>query len=216
MRSPYNDCVKRRAIKLVLFLLAGVIINIAVAWGCIIFVAPFPIPFGESLASDHDREHLIALGWEPKGGSRTDLRQTVGQTFGLTCRMIREMSKPGQSRLAVDASREFHAGFPMRSMFGEQLSIGEFGRSTWIFVSGRPAPEWRSDLEQPRTLPFTPIWPGFAINTIFYAAVLWVLSAVPGKVRRWRRIKRGQCASCGYSLRGTPEIEKCPECGAIA
>lgn len=27
-----------------------------------------------------------------------------------------------------------------------------------------------------------------------------------------RRIKRGQCASCGYSLRGTSG-DKCPECG---
>jgi hypothetical protein len=63
-----------------------------------------------------------------------------------------------------------------------------------------------------RVLPLTPIWPGFAINTIFYAAVLWVLFAAPFKVRRWRRIKRGQCASCGYSLHENFS-EKCPECG---
>jgi hypothetical protein len=74
-------------------------------------------------------------------------------------------------------------------------------------------------------LPFLPVratFPGFAINTIFYAAVLWaglwVVFAVPVKVRRWRRIKRGQCASCGYSLRGHDASggEKCPECGATA
>ena len=41
---------------------------------------------------------------------------------------------------------------------------------------------------------------GFAINTIFYAAIVWMLFAVPGAVRRRVRIRCGQCASCGYSL----------------
>ena len=44
-------------------------------------------------------------------------------------------------------------------------------------------------------------------------AIVWMLFAVPGAVRRRVRIKRGQCASCGYSLRGITS-EKCPECGA--
>jgi hypothetical protein len=68
---------------------------------------------------------------------------------------------------------------------------------------------------QTMTLPCVPLWSGFAINTIFYAAVLWMLFAVPVKLRKWRRIKRGQCASCGYSLRENTS-EKCPECGCSA
>jgi hypothetical protein len=59
-------------------------------------------------------------------------------------------------------------------------------------------------------LPFGPILPGFAINTIFYAAVIWVLCAVPGKVRRWRRIKRGLCPRCAYPV---GESSTCTECG---
>jgi hypothetical protein len=61
--------------------------------------------------------------------------------------------------------------------------------------------------------PLRPIWPGFAINTIFYAAIVWVLFAVPATIRRRVRRKRGQCAACGYSLRESVS-EKCPECGA--
>src|SRR5205085_1739279 len=65
-------------------------------------------------------------------------------------------------------------------------------------------------------LPFGPVWPGSAINTIFYAAVLvggWLLFVAPFKLRRWRRIKRGHCVKCNYDLTGAAH-ERCPECGA--
>ena len=60
-------------------------------------------------------------------------------------------------------------------------------------------------------LPLQPIWPGFAINTAFYALILW-LPFAPFQLRRYMRIKRGLCIKCGYDLRGT-EHEVCPECG---
>ena len=62
-------------------------------------------------------------------------------------------------------------------------------------------------------LPMAPIWSGFAVNTIFYGAILWLL--IPGSfaLRRHIRRKRGHCLKCGYDLRGA-EHEVCPECGA--
>ena len=62
-------------------------------------------------------------------------------------------------------------------------------------------------------LPYQPIWPGFAINTMFYAAVLWLLFAAPlalRGVRRRRRIKRGLCVACAYPIGDSPV---CTECG---
>jgi len=64
-----------------------------------------------------------------------------------------------------------------------------------------------------KALPLRPIWPGFAINTVFYAAVLWLLFAAPFALRRWRRSKRGLCPSCAYDLRATL-ANTCPECGS--
>ena len=59
--------------------------------------------------------------------------------------------------------------------------------------------------------PMRPIWPGFAINTVFYAGILWLLVAIPARVRRWRRTRRGLCAKCAYPV-GASEV--CTECGA--
>ncbi len=63
-----------------------------------------------------------------------------------------------------------------------------------------------------RLLPLHPLWPGFAINTIFYAAILWLLTLGPFTARRIIRHKRNRCINCGYDLRGA-EHEVCPECG---
>jgi hypothetical protein len=64
-------------------------------------------------------------------------------------------------------------------------------------------------------LPLRPIWPGFAINTVFYAAILWglfvLLFTVPLALRRRLRSRRGLCSKCGYPV-GTSE--RCSECGA--
>ncbi len=61
-------------------------------------------------------------------------------------------------------------------------------------------------------LPLMPIWPGFAVNTIFYGAILWLLILGPFALRRYIRHKHGCCIKCGYDLRGA-EHEVCPECG---
>ena len=62
-------------------------------------------------------------------------------------------------------------------------------------------------------VPLRPIWAGFAINTIFYAAILWLLALVPFTVRRMIRRRRGRCIKCGYDLHGHSGGAVCPECG---
>jgi hypothetical protein len=60
-------------------------------------------------------------------------------------------------------------------------------------------------------LPSQPITGGFAINTIFYAAILWLLFFAPASVRRMIRRRRGLCPACAYPV-GTSPV--CTECGA--
>ncbi len=59
---------------------------------------------------------------------------------------------------------------------------------------------------------FFPIWHGVIVNTIFYGAILWLLTLGPFTARRMIRRKRGWCINCGYDLRGA-EHKVCPECG---
>ncbi len=59
-------------------------------------------------------------------------------------------------------------------------------------------------------MPYRPIWPGFAVNTIFYAAALWLLIPGPFAVRRFLRLRRGLCPKCAYPM---GESAVCTECG---
>src|SRR5881394_1692644 len=77
---------------------------------------------------------------------------------------------------------------------------------------GLGTPEVRFSASGAFDPPLHPIWPSFAINTMFYAAILWLLIAAPGKILRRIRARRGQCPACAYPV-GTNEV--CTECGAL-
>ena len=58
------------------------------------------------------------------------------------------------------------------------------------------------------------IWSGFAVNTILYAGILWLLIGGPFMRRRLVRMKlrvrRGLCPACAYPV---GESGVCSECG---
>lgn len=72
------------------------------------------------------------------------------------------------------------------------------------------APFRASYLPDRRFLPLRPLWPGFAINTLFYTVILWGLFAAPLALRRRIRISRGLCPACAYPIGESPV---CTECG---
>ena len=57
-----------------------------------------------------------------------------------------------------------------------------------------------------------PAWPGILVNTLFYAALLWLFVTGLRTVRRFLRFHRRRCIHCAYDLRGSRH-ERCPECG---
>jgi hypothetical protein len=63
-------------------------------------------------------------------------------------------------------------------------------------------------------LPLRPLFPGFLVNTFFYAGVLAALFFAPGRIRRTLRHRRGRCVKCNYDRRGNPDAP-CPECGTL-
>jgi hypothetical protein len=119
----------------------------------------------------------------------------------------------GPPNLRVDA------GWPLRSMRGWGPATSEIHTESFQRTIRNPLPPAFSIPLQPtirgsshvRLLPLEPIGLGFAINTVFYGLVLWLLFAAPFALRRWRRLKRGLCPKCAYPV-GTSDV--CTECGA--
>jgi hypothetical protein len=66
---------------------------------------------------------------------------------------------------------------------------------------------WEFDFNRAHLIPLGTV---LSINTIFYAAILWLLFFAPGAMRRTIRRNRGLCPACGYPI-GTSSV--CTECG---
>lgn len=78
--------------------------------------------------------------------------------------------------------------------------------------SGLPVPvrlqsnKWRGE----ERWPLVPLWPGFAFNTLCYAAFPYAAMFGVSALKRRRRIRRGLCVACAYPISG---FDVCPECG---
>ena len=190
---------KRRVTKLAIFLLLGAIINVAVAWGCAAYLCPF-----------FEKDEWI----RPLQGPQTIYDGPA------VCKCLLTFDGPDYPDWHSYTLDTRLYGLPMFSL--RSVVYGFADQRGWVggwelpwkekLLRGYPTarlPLWIHASHDQR-LPLLPIWPGFAINTIFYAAIVWVLFAVPGYLKRRRRIKRGECVRCAYLLRSSAI---CSECG---
>ncbi len=102
-----------------------------------------------------------------------------------------------------------------------------FGRTPALSLHGGYAPfGWASTQRWPQSvtvatydpidrfaLPLMPIWPGFLLNTFFYALLMFAPARAVRALVRVRRRRRGRCAVCGYDRDGLAPRATCPECG---
>jgi len=222
--------VKRRLFKLMLFLLLGAIVNVAVAWGCALWVSP-----------RYEDEQRLAD--QRNAGSirpfrRSEVRRVdrVGATL-IVSRRYRNSDEwpetddapsllmPDWANLPLEPHFALHSileilvfdarGWPLISLWYKREVLDSRDQLTAVeggIKTGLPKFQHGSILGGHRpVLPLRPIWRNFAANTVFYALVLW-LPLAPFALRRVVRRKRGHCIKCGYDLRGA-EHEVCPECG---
>ncbi len=231
---------RRRLFKLVVFLLLGGIVNVAVAWGCAILIDLYlytgsPSFSGFSvgkIASGHD---WAVLANERSGGaiigSYVESPEQREYAHEMRLRLAEggapSLRIPSWSRAAIPkfdpAVNSTQAqvvegyGWPWLSLwvsFHEIRPSGTTG-TTKVAVerwTGLALSSGAKLIHPPKALPLVPIWSGFAINTVLYAAILWLLTLGPFTLRRFIRHKRGLCIKCGYDLRGDFSAG-CPECG---
>lgn len=220
---------KRRLFKLVVFLLLGASVNVALVW-------LYSMGQTNSAASDSAGAMQVAGGYwlffSANHNSMADRIDWSGftQSDAFDLIVIAEDEPPRVSRIesvllavqevdrhySIANGYEQDIGWPMRAFwccfFWGDLPMG----SGPVFADGLQFRQRNATagttLSYPMILPVHVLWPGFAVNTAFYAAIVWLLSLLPFTVRRLVRRKRGLCINCGYDLRG--EFSSgCPECG---
>ena len=195
----------RRLQIAILFLLLGAIINVAVAWAFVSWSHGY-----RTLSNE-------ALLWpvkSPKG-------------FHYSPKYVNGSANLGTTQLGawVDTDTAYMgrmdiymAGWPSMSLYAERhyvkdwlgipgLTIFDNPQGFW---DGVALPLWLSGPRHYQCFPTRPLWLGFAINTVFYAAILWLPAFGLGALRRRRRIKRGLCPACAYPI---GESSVCTECG---
>lgn len=216
---------KRCRRKLGLCLLLGAIFNVAVGWACCVRAyqdgvirnaPPHRAPnVAEIQRFKAEAPNGIEEPFEMWVVATEGYQEIRLQSHGPTC------IKPDGSRSEIIGSSCWtESGVPMRGLSGEwfatpDVSTGQWQMETHGMVQPRIELPLIRSWNYPPYLPWRPRWPGFALNTVFYAAIIWMMFTVPGTVRRRIRALGGRCTACGYDLRGCArESIICPECGA--
>jgi hypothetical protein len=221
--------------RIVVFLLLGAIVNVAVAWGLAAWQ-----PIGGSASITRTFASLgFSRYWSLQRFDHTGtIRFRSFYCYGTTKTADTDQNPvsvmfPGGQLWDVTAIRpmvhsqiecEVIAGWPMLSLSGltreEQHGTmsGQDDRDVSKYAIRLHSIPAASSMEASlRLLPLLPIWPGFAINTIFYAVLLWLLWITPGKIRRYRtrrrRMREHRCLACNYQI-AEGVGPNCSECGA--
>lgn len=197
-------------VRVCVLLLIGAVITVAAAWAVAVWFAF--LHWGTMQRSTPTSEEVrwwkatVTPGIDdaPTATSRPGASVTE---FGFDCVRM-ESNAQGASLQAY----RWRGGLPLRSM----------GYYTW---SDNPDPDdpsvwhssWRWDVTMVLrgesrlvNFPLTPLWFGFVVDTLFYAALAAVILAAWRWMVRRGRLKRGLCPACRYPI-GRSAV--CSECG---
>jgi hypothetical protein len=209
--------VRRIALRVVVFLLLGAVVNVAVAWGCALW-SPFT-RFYDTPPKSYPAwlDSLVGYNasWRYHGGIGYQELIIEELLDPRTLGVFDESSNSADRLFSTSFYSPFDtpaatvSGWPCKSLWSNMRITRDDPRT---LLPGLPIPNALPAVAPStnRRFSLNPVWPGFAINTFFYAAIPWLLFAAPGRVRRWRRIRRGLCAKCAYPI-GTSDV--CTECG---
>lgn len=212
---------RRRLRKLGAFLLLGAAVNVAIAWWCASYprqAAPSTLPV---FCTDPQEWSWI----DPVRGKTSLLYIERSAGIGFDRRYF--FYPVGDDSLD-NAAERIRAGWPLRSLEGGMWMTWPWegdepvwkrqktGRQVPDHAASFPFkwwnwPQWARPARQ--VLPLQPLWPGFAVNSLFHAIMAWTLcsaASAPWRLRRRRRANRDLCVYCGYPI-GASSI--CTECG---
>ena len=214
---------KRRLLIIAIFLLLGAVVNVAVAWGCAGWRTNRRGMY--QLIEATEKSDWVQSLPARRGLRAADIsvRAAIGLVLAELDAFALSDSLLGQRRSAT--VQWCRSGWPSLALAGEKISYTTAGvyrlerSGVHSFPAERVDFHWAIGLGESderffqhtaAVLPLKPIWPGFAIDTIFYAAILWSLIPGPFALRRFLRVRRGLCPKCAYPM---GESGVCSECG---
>ena len=187
---------KRRLLIIAILLLPGAVVNVAVAWAPCrwAWTRLYRWCDGEGLTI-RQRSAL----WAAHAPAEWPSPPRDSVDGGMVWNRI------STTMYAVDFSNNtivlLEAGWPLRCV-----------RSKRFFPEPRRANPIISGAIQlgSQSLPIEPIPLGFALNALFYATLLWLLTVGLFALRGVLRLRRGLCPKCVYPIGESPV---CTECG---
>ncbi len=205
---------KRRLLIAAIFLLAGAVVTVGVAWGLARWSDWLEVI---SFLSSDESPGLPSSGTpaatesNPSAWRLDNVPETwpdkprLEVTYRMWWYLFTDQISPlDDTKLSTVSLHELRFGVPTKSLACYELGGNESGTWTysWRYAWGRLGGE--------HPLPLRLIWPDFAVNTFFYAAILWLLIPGPFALRRFIRVRRSLCPKCAYP-RGESAV--CSECG---
>lgn len=195
-------------------LLLGAILNVAVAWGCVWWALPASRAAGP--------QHRASwAGSVPAGWIAPTSPLWIETSAGLTEYRLHTISPSERYPVIAYVQHVLEAGLPFRSMFVERHYEENAGVTYSGFMLGSLSgerrgliPEWIPGTRYSRAsrlLPGSIMWIGFAANSVLYGFLSGVIFGLLLGWHRRRRVRRNECAACGYPI-GTSPV--CTECGA--
>lgn len=208
---------KRLAASATVCLAIGVVISVVLAWACALRRArDFSVFFSTGRAA--------AKGWPARVPPAWGLPNTWNErhSFGYTGLWVLH-TYTGFGTIKTEVQLET-SGWPLRCLratvlypsdeYDERTELGRVSDFTFNFIS------WRGGIERvtllppasSRThyLPLEPLWPGLAVDSALYGALVGTAVLGAAAVRRRLRVRARLCANCGYP---TGSSAVCSECG---
>ncbi len=171
------------------------------AWGCYSRADP-----NQQATLILDREMALWKKYADRGWPPEPTQATYGRAFGFetsSCSLTASGADSGPVGFGESVTPmnwyliwEDRAGWPAYALLAGSGTRGAVRVNRTAYLWG--------------LVPARPLWPGFSVNTLFYAATLWMLMSLLIALRRHRRIRRGLCGACAYPM---GESGACSECG---
>ena len=235
--KPKRRSISKTVWSAALYLLAGAITTVAVAWIVVLTVDELP-----------ENGRTITHGWLAYRNNATGAVTTSIVTewrFRTKYRLVATTHATPNTEIPDDAShdpaqslthsiptwcREYFREFIEQPSASDRLELEARGwprMALWcgptdspnasgpgnIPYAGIPVDDNGIKLSR-RALPMLPIWSGFLVDSLFYGGILYAIFLLLTGSRRLARYCRGRCPRCGYEWKNAGDnIPGCPECG---